>query len=136
MTTTLRRMPPVTRAVLALFERDFAPLDGHPERAGGELPGALSDLYVRIERVGGNATQLEGDYVIDVETFHPDFTEAENAALDLEALLLGYPHVIEVDDQKVILDFVQQNQGPSEIFWDDDNVHRLLATYVITVRRR
>jgi len=135
MTTTVKPFGSIERAVLALFERDYAPLDGHPGRVGGDLPGALTDLYVRIDRVSGRADRFEGDFVLDIECFHPSYEEAENASFALEALLLGYPHVVEVNGRRVVLDEVQQNQGPSETFWDDDSVHRLLATYVITARR-
>lgn len=135
MTTQIKPFSPIERTALALIERDFEPVRDHPGRVGGDLPGSLSELYVRLEKVGGRSDRFEGDFILDVECFHPDYSSAENAALALEALLLGYPHVVEVNGRRVVLDEVQQNQGPSETHWDDDSVHRLLATYVITARR-
>lgn len=102
---------------------------------GRDLPRTGSGLYVRIERIGGRSDRIQGDFVIDIEVFHSNYNTAESTALDLEALLLGYPHVVKVGDQHVVFDSVEQNQGPASIFWDDDQVHRLLATYAITVRR-
>lgn len=133
---TLKPFGSIERAVLALLEQSYEPLVGHPERVGGNLPALPGDLYVRIAKVTGSSDQLEGDFVVDIETFHPDYDEAESAGLDIEALVLGYPHVVKVGDHTVVFDRVRQNQGPSEIPWEDDRVHRLLATYVITVRRR
>lgn len=133
----LRTMP-VGRVLVALLDRDLAVVQDKPKALGGALPGSVSDLYVRLERVGGSGDLFGGDYVVDVETFSPSFTKAESAQFDIEALLFRYPHVVEVGDPaKVwIIDRVSQNQGAAEIFWDDDNVTRLLATYVITARRR
>lgn len=135
MTQTLQPFGSIERAVLAFLEASYAPLGGHPERVGGDLPGELSELYVRIDRVFGRADTFEGSFTVDIEVFHPSYDEAENAAMDIEALVLGYPHVVKVGDRTVVFDRVTENQGPSEVPWDDDNVHRLLATYVITARR-
>jgi hypothetical protein len=105
---------------------------------GRDLPGAIpaGDLYVRLEQgPGGRSNQLEGDFVFDIETFSTKYAVAYSAAQDIEALLLRYPHVVRLDDRQVVFDSVDQNTAPHEIFWDDDSVHRLLATYVITARR-
>jgi len=86
---------------------------------------------------GGASNALEGDFVLDIEVFSPSYSTAESVAFAVEALLLGYPHVVEVGGRKVVFDRVEQNQGPSDIPWEgDDNVTRMLATYVITARRR
>lgn len=130
---------PAERTVLALLDRDLAALEGDTSRAGGNYPdsSALADeqVYVRIERVAGSSDRLEGDFVLDIETFSASYSAAESAGFAIEALLLGYPHRVRVGEKDVVLDRVEQNQGPQEIPWEDDNVHRLSATYVITARR-
>jgi len=132
---TVKPFISIERALLALLERDLPDLQGHPERVGGDMPGALTDIYHRIDRLPGRSNRLEGTFVVDIETFGPDYDKTEKAALALEATLLGYPHVVEVSGRRVVFDSVEQSASPSEIPWDDDNVHRLLATYVITARR-
>lgn len=137
MPRTLRQTAPMERVLRDIIRRDLL-IDGQPvdpAAVGRDLPGSLTGLYVRLEKIGGSSGETQGDFVFDIETFHPNYNRAESAQYALEALLLGYPRSVVVDDRKVVLDFVTQNQGPSEIFWDDDSVHRLLATYVITARR-
>ena len=139
---TVKPFTSMERAALALLERDLVfeadALSEHPERVGGDFAfkGSMP-WYIRIDRVpGGSADRLEGDFVLDIETFSRDYTVAESLAFAIEALLLGYPHVVEVDGRKVVFDSVTENQGPADIPWEDEAVHRLLATYVITARRR
>lgn len=127
---------PMERALRDLIRRDLTEVAGSPRAVGRDLPDSkLNGLYIRLERVAGSAGRIEGDFVFDVETFHPNYSKAESAASALGALLLAYPHTLLLDDRRVTFDSVTENQGPSEIPWDDDNVHRLLATYVITARR-
>ena len=137
MPRTLRQTAPMERVLRDIIRRDLL-IDGQPvdpAAVGRDLPGALTGLYVRLEKIGGSSSETEGDFIFDIETFHPSYNQADSAQYALEALLLGYPRSVVVDGRKVVLDSVTQNQGPSEIFWDDDSVHRLLATYVITARR-
>ena len=137
MSADVKPFGPVDRALLTLLEQRIPLLTGAPARSGGELPGDVDMLYVRIARVPGGATnQRYGDFVFDVEVFSPDWNLADSVAQDIEAVLIGYPQVVGLNDQVFIFDEVRQNQGVSEIFWDDDTVHRLLATYVIIMRRR
>lgn len=139
MVNVLKPFAPMEKVLRDLIRADLR-IDDAPVPAaavGRDLPGddKSSGLYIRLERIGGSSTTIEGDFVFDIETFHPNYTKAESAQSALEAFLLGYPRSVVVDSRKVVIDRVTQNQGPSEIFWDDDSVHRLLATYVITVRR-
>lgn len=141
MSTDLRPFTSMERALMQLLLNKLL-IDGAalaPERVGGDFaydPEAM-DWYIRIDRVpGGNTNWLEGDFVIDVEVFAREYLVAENVAFAIEALALGYPHVIEVDDRKVVFDEVSQNMGVSDLPWEDDSVYRLGATYVITARRR
>lgn len=139
---TIQPFSSMERALLALLERDFTygaeALSDHPERVGGDFGYEGKPWFIRIDQVpGGASNRLEGDFVLDIEVFSPSYSTAESVAFAVEALLLGYPHVVEVGGRKVVFDSVTENQGPSDIPWEgDDKVTRLLATYVITARRR
>lgn len=133
----IQPLPSVEKALLALLDRDYPPVVGHPDRAGGNQPDTVDEVYVEISRVpGGNSTRTGGVAVIDVDCYAPSYDGADSAASDVEALLFGYPHVVEVGDQTVVLDHVEQNIGPAERPWQDDSVTRIGATYVISLRRR
>jgi hypothetical protein len=137
-TTTLVPFPSVERALMALIlnlETD-TPLD--PAWVGGDFAfdPATMPWYIRLNQVpGGRGGQLAGDFVIDVEVFGQDYLATESVAFALDALVLGYPHVVEVDGRKVVLDEVFQNMGPAALPWEDDSVFRFGATYSITIRR-
>lgn len=138
MVNVIKPFAPMERVLRDLIRADLRIDDAPvaPAAVGRDLPGdKTSGLYIRLERIGGSSSKTEGDFVFDIETFHPNYTKAESAQSALEAFLLGYPRSVVVEGRKVVIDSVTQNQGPSEIFWDDDSVHRLLATYVITARR-
>jgi len=135
--TTLKPRTAVDRALLALFDRDLEAVRDHPERVGGDpYATRIDDLYIEIATVpGGSHDQLQGDTVIDIDVYATDYSRAESVAFAAEALLLGYPHVVNVGDRKVVLDRVTQNVGPAERPWEDDSITRIGATYVITTRR-
>ena len=139
---TIKPFSSMERAVLALLERDLVvdaqPLSATPERVGGDAAFSGKPWYIRIDQVpGGASDRFEGDFILDIEVFSGSYSTAESVAFAVEALLLGYPHVVEVGGRKVVFDSVVENQGPSDIPWEgDDTVSRLLATYVITARRR
>lgn len=132
----------IEKAVRALLLTQWEPLvdlgpDAGP-RVGGDLaydPAAM-DFYVRIDKVDIATDRFEGDFTIDLEVFGVNYLETESRSLDIEALLLGYPHVVEVDGKTWVFDRVSQNTGPDELPWESDEVSRLGATYVITARRR
>jgi hypothetical protein len=144
VTQVLQPQTSMERAVLALLERDFVTRDGvrladHPERVGSDFAfvRGTTPWFIRIDRIpGGNSGRIEGRTVIDLEVFSDDYLLAESVAFDLEALALGYPHVVEVEGRKVVFDDVTQNVGVADLPWEDDSVYRLGATYVITARRR
>lgn len=112
--------------------------DAADARVGGDLAfnKRTMDWYIRIDKVSSTADRFEGDFTIDVEVFSGNYLDAESRSLDIDALLLGYPHVVRVEDQTVVFDKVFQNAGPDDLPWEDDEVSRLGATYVITARRR
>lgn len=142
MSNDIKSFGPIGRALLQLvvgYHRglgldDETALDRVGSRFDYEPP---MPWYVRIDSVFRKTNRLEGDFTFDVEVFAPaDGDAAESVSDDLEALVLGYPHVVEVDGGKVIIDTVSQNSGPRELPWEDEAVTRLGATYVITARRR
>ncbi len=134
--TNLKPRSSMEKALLYLLERDYAPLHEHPERIGGDLPVSVGQLYIRVGRVTGAAGQIQGDTVIDVEAYSVSWSIADSAASSLEALLLGYPHVVEVDGRKVVIDRVTHNTGPQDLPWSDDRVYRIGSTYTLTARRQ
>lgn len=102
------------------------------DNIGGDLSYAGEPLYVWIALVpGGSADQIDGEWVIDIDCFAPSYAEAMEAALDLEAALVGPRHVTSV----MRLDNCYQNQGVAERPWEDDSAYRIGATYVFTARR-
>jgi hypothetical protein len=145
MSQTVKPFSSMERAVLTLIEREgLTLLDGThlpvPEaQVGGDF-GYDPDVmpwYIRIDKVpGGSADRFQGDFVIDLEVFGQDYFLTESVAFALGALVLGYPHVVEVDDRKVVFDDVTENVGPADLPWEDDSTYRIGATYVITARRR
>lgn len=131
----------IERAVMAFLLGRFEPLAEFTEadgRVGGDLAydSATMAWYIRIDKVDSSTDRFEGDFTIDIEVFAGNYGVAESHALDIEALLLGYPHVVEVEDRLWVFDTVSQNTGPDELPWEDDEAYRLGATYVITARRR
>lgn len=139
MSQTVKPFGPVERALLTLIvER----LDAEPPVSlalvGGDFAYDPETMpyYIRIDKVpGGTTGQLQGDFIVDLEVFAPDYGTAESLAFSLEALVLGYPHSVVVDGRKVVLDSVDQNSGVADLPWEDDSTYRLGATYVITLRR-
>jgi hypothetical protein len=132
---------PRDRALLALI-LTYSGMPVDPAAALARVGGNFDydpalPWYVRIEQVFSRSTRLEGSFTFDVEVFAPsDGTVAESVSDGLEALLLGYPHVIEVDDETFVFDTVFQNEGRRPLPWEDESVTRLGSTYVITARRR
>lgn len=149
MSQTMSPFSSMERAVMQLLLDKFAydpdtelHTGGDPlpdAQVGGDFgydPGAMP-WYIRIDKVpGGSSDRMQGDFVLDLEVFGSDYLLTESVAFALEALVLGYPHVVEVGDRKVVFDDVTQNVGVADLPWEDDSTYRLGATYVITARRR
>ena len=136
MTRDVKPFSSIERAMLEIIVRDA---EVPREQVGGDFgfDPATMDYYVRIDRVpGGSSTGLQGDFIIEIEVFGQNYGAAESLAFRLEALALGYPHVVEVDGRKTVFDTVSQNAGVADLPWEDDSTYRLGATYVITARRR
>lgn len=141
---TVKPFGSIETALKAFLLASYQPLiDLEPAeadaRVGGDLAydSAAMDFYIRIDKVpGGRSDRFEAAFIVDVEVFGVNYLETESRSLDIEALLLGYPHVVEVGDKTWVFDAVSQNTGPDELPWEDDEVSRLGATYVIIARRR
>lgn len=135
---TVKPFSRIERSLLLLLVQKYPGLEGSDAWVGGDFAydAATMPWYIRIDKVPGGATdRLEGDFIIDLEVFSNDYDQAESVAFDLEALALGYPHVVEVDGRRVVFDSVVQNVGVADLPWEDDSTYRLGATYVITARR-
>lgn len=144
MSQTMKPFSSIEIAMMALIERDGLVVDGvdtpvPDPQVGGDFAYDPETMpwYIRIDKVpGGSSDRLQGDFVLDLEVFGADYLLTESVAFALEALVLGYPHVVEVGDRKVVFDDVTQNSGVADLPWEDDSTYRLGATYVITARRR
>lgn len=139
---TITKFGSIERAVKAFLISAYNQLNTlDPAEAdalvGGDLRFDTSKpFYIRVDKVGGVTDRFEGTFIVDVEVFGVNYGETESRSLDIEALLLGYPHVVEVEGKMWLFDQVSQNRLPDELPWEDDAVTRLGATYVITARRR
>lgn len=140
--TTIKAWGPFLRGVKALLETSLPDITGLPEadrdgRVGGDFSFERKDgWYIRLGLIDSTSDRIGGQFVFDLEVWGDDYADAESRANRVDALILGYPHVVEVDDYKWVFDTVSQNTGPRELPWEDDEVTRLGATYVITARRR
>lgn len=141
MSNIVQPLPSIGQFVQALLVAQLPGLKELPEAQALKLVDGdfafspSKPFYIRVSPVGGQSNRLEGDRVVDLEVFAVKYLAAESRSLDIEALLLGYPHVVEAGDRKVVFDKVYQNKGPTELPWEDEGVSRLGATYVFTIRR-
>lgn len=122
--------PMIEKAVKELIETK------HPA-AVGKVGGDFSyepdqDFYVWLGLIpGGSTTQVDGEWIVDVDVFAASYGAAMEKALALEAVLVGPRHVTSV----MRVDNCYQNEGPAERPWDDETVFRIGATYAFTARR-
>lgn len=138
--TSIKPWPSLERGVKNFLVANFGDITELDEadrdaRVGGDFAFA-EPFYIRVQLVDSSSDRVNGTFIFDLETWGFDFLDTESRANRLDALVLGYPHVVEVDDQMWVFDTVSQNTGPRELPWEDDAVTRLGATYVITARRR
>lgn len=144
--TTIKPWGSIELAVKAFVLANFTPVIDAvtagataDEMVGGDYSfdgDSAQGLYVHIFKVDGVSDRISGYFTVDLEVFGHDFLTTESHANQLDALVLGYPHVVEADDSKWVFDRVTQTAGPQELPWEDDAVTRMGATYVITARRR
>lgn len=126
---TIQPFPMVEMALKELIEAKYAPATGN---VGGDLSyDSSDDLYVWIGLVDGSATEIDGQWIVDIDCFAADYVTAMTHALALEAVLLARLHTTPT----MCLDNTFQNESPSERPWDDDSAYRIGATYVFTARR-
>lgn len=101
---------------------------------GGDLSyDATDDFYIWLGLVpGGRTTDLDGEWIVDIDVFDSHYSQAMQRSLNLEALLLkrgGHR------TSTMRIDGVYQNEAPTERPWDDESAFRVGATYVFTARR-
>lgn len=121
--------PMVERAVKELIESVYTPA---ADSVGGDLSYDGAGLYVWLGLVpGGQTTQIEGLWVVDIDCFDQSYGAAMDHALALEALLVDRNHATST----MRLDRCTQNAAPTERPWDDETVFRVGATYTFTARR-
>ena len=122
--------PMVEKAVRQLIEQEYPTVAG---RVGGDLAYARGDgFYVWLGLIpGGSTTQLEGEWVLDIDILADSYGTAMDHALAIEAALIGPRHVTST----MRLDNCYQNEGVAERPWDEESVYRLGATYTFTARR-
>lgn len=125
---TIQAFPMVEMALKELIQAKYA---ASVNKVGGDLSYNGGSLYVWIGLIGGSTTEIDGQWVVDIDCFAPTYAAAMQHALNLEAVLLAGRHATSL----MVLDNVYQNQSPAERPWDDDSAYRLGATYVFTARR-
>lgn len=120
--------PMIELAVKELLESAFSPA----VEVGGHLSYDGLEPYVWFGLVpGGRTTQLDGEWILDIDCFARSYADAMTSALALEALLIGPRRSTSV----LRLDRCDQNEAPVERPWDDETAFRVGATYVFTARR-
>lgn len=131
--TTIQPFPSIEKALKWVIESNYPEANGH---VGGDLQGIPVDgsIYVWLGLVpgGGVNDRTSGQWTVDVDVFARDYNSAMMHASGIEVMLLESPHRTD----EIIIDSVFQNQSPVERPWDDDNVYRVGATYVLTARRK
>lgn len=127
---TINPFPLIEMALKELIETKYPAAAG---KVGGDLSYSPGDgLYVWLGLVpGGSSDQIEGTWIVDIDTFGDSYASAMQSSLDVEAVIVGRRHVTSI----MRLDNCYQNLGPSERPWDDEGVFRVGATYVFTARR-
>lgn len=119
----------VEKAVREFVETSYEPARGH---VGGDPSYEPGDpLFVWLSLIGGSTDEIYGDWSLDVDVLGSSYAGAMQAALDLEALLIGSGHVTSI----MRIDNCIQNEAPSERPWDDDSAFRIGAVYTFTARR-
>lgn len=139
---TIKPWPSIERGVRNLLLAKYGELAAMDPAAAEQLVGGddafdgTQDFYIKIFRVGGRSDQIGGYFIVDIEVFGTDYLQTDSRLSAIDAVVLGYPHVVEVEDRTWVFDSVTQTAGPQALPWEDDAVTRLGATYVITARRR
>lgn len=127
--------PDIEVAVMDLLVRDFAELTEDDVRTetpidlGARL--AAGRFFVRVGLVTGSDNRITAFSVVDIDVFAARRQASHDLAEGIRAHLLGYPHSVGT----VTLDRVVTETAPFHAPWEDENVHRRLATYRISTRR-
>jgi hypothetical protein len=98
-----------------------------------ELPhAALSMLpFVLVTRVSGGDNYITDSATVDVECFHSSRFLASEIARTVHAAMMLLRHTAVAG---VLVDYVETITGPQWIDYDDENLQRYLASYLIESR--
>lgn len=97
----------------------------------GAPEGDAWDPLVRVLGTGGIDDRITDYPLVDVDTFSRDRQTAYDLCEAIRARLLEFPHRV----SGALIDRVQTNRRPSRGPWQDENVHRYMASYVLSIRR-
>ena len=137
MSSPAPRLPDNVSAMLALLDEKTTVPEANI-RVSAPTPGATASLpAIQVFQVDGESDQLDGYSVIDIHTFDRSYLDTSNLALDVDAIVMGYPHLVSSNGRSVLFDRVECLSIPSEIPWLEDNsIRRFRATYSVSFRRR
>lgn len=124
--------PLIERVVRAFIQARYPAIGS---RVGGDAQYVLGqEPYIQIQQMpGGGATQLEGEWAVDIAVFDDNFVRAATIANELEDLFLrtrGARH------EGMIIDTISQNQTPSKRPTADKRIFEVGTIYVFEARRR
>lgn len=135
MSGALGPFPDVEVAIMDLLERDFAELEADDIRTvtPADLGARIADgrFFVRVGVVTGSDNRITAFSVVDIDVFGATRQSTRDLAESVRGYLLGYPLSVGT----VTLDRVVTETAPFHAPWEDENVHRRLATYRISTRR-
>ena len=98
-----------------------------------DLPqNVLSRLpFIQVNRVGGGDDYITDTAMVDVACFHSTRVQASTVARTVHKLMMALRHTAVAG---VLVDSVETVTGPQWINYDDENLQRYVATYLVDSR--
>lgn len=98
-----------------------------------ELPqDVLTQLpWILVNRVSGGDDYITDTATVDVESFHDNRGDARTLARTVHALMMRLRHTAV---NGVLVDSVETITGPQWINYDDENLKRYVASYLVESR--
>lgn len=87
--------------------------------------------FVQVNRVGGGDNYITDLATVDVETFHSSRANASTVARTVHAAMMQLRHTVV---NGVLVDSVETITGPLWIDYEDENLQRYVATYLVETR--
>ncbi|HEX5119852.1 MAG TPA: hypothetical protein VFW65_32095 [Pseudonocardiaceae bacterium] len=87
--------------------------------------------FVQVNRVGGGDDYVTDTATVDVDTFHATRANASDVARTVHAAMMRLRHTAVAG---VLVDSVETVTGPLWITYDDENLERYVATYLVETR--